>query len=56
VTVSAALRTLVRVWRGDLSWQGALRGQGVTLDGPAGARRELPGWLGQSALAAVPRP
>jgi DNA-binding HxlR family transcriptional regulator len=56
VTVSAALRTLVRVWRGDLSWQGALRGQDVTLDGPAEARRELPGWLGQSALAAVPRP
>jgi len=56
VTVSAALRTLVRVWRGDLSWQVALRGEAVSLDGPAEARRELPVWLGQSALAAVPRP
>ncbi|GAB2499358.1 helix-turn-helix domain-containing protein [Promicromonospora xylanilytica] len=56
VTVSAALRTLVRVWRGDLSWQGALRAQDVTLEGPAEARRELPGWLGQSTLAVVPRP
>jgi DNA-binding HxlR family transcriptional regulator len=56
VTVSAALRTLVRVWRGDLSWQVALRGEVVSLDGPAEARQELPVWLGQSALAAVPRP
>jgi DNA-binding HxlR family transcriptional regulator len=56
VTVSAALRTLVRVWRGDLSWQVALRGEAVSLDGPAEARQELPVWLGQSALAAVPRP
>jgi DNA-binding HxlR family transcriptional regulator len=56
VTVSAALRTLVRVWRGDLSWQGALRGEAVSLDGPAEARRDLPMWLGQSPLAVVPRP
>ena len=56
VTVSAALRTLVRVWRGDLSWPVALREETVSLDGPSEARRELPGWLGQSALAAVPRP
>jgi hypothetical protein len=34
----------------------ALRGEVVSLDGPAEARRELPVWLGQSALAAVPRP
>ncbi|WP_129783627.1 winged helix-turn-helix transcriptional regulator [Promicromonospora panici] len=56
VTVSAPLRTLVRVWRGDLSWRDALRGEAVSLDGPAQVRRELPGWLGQSALAGVPRP
>jgi DNA-binding HxlR family transcriptional regulator len=56
VSVSSSLRELVRVWRGDTSWELALRSRSVRLDGPQGACRELPGWIGRSRLAAVPRP
>ncbi len=56
VTVSASLRGLVRVWRGDQSWAVALRSGDVVLDGPHAVRRALPGWFTLSPFAAVPRP
>lgn len=56
VTVRTGLSTLTRIWRGDLSWESALRAGRVTLDGPEQARRSLPTWIGQSTLAATPRP
>ena len=56
VVVSTPLRTLTRVWRGDVAWLQALRAGDVRLDGAAEARRRLPAWLGQSAFAKVPRP
>jgi DNA-binding HxlR family transcriptional regulator len=55
-TVAARLPTLIGIWRGDVSWQCALVDGGVTVSGPAEVRRALPGWIGQSASAAVPRP
>jgi DNA-binding HxlR family transcriptional regulator len=55
-TVATSLRTLTEVWRGDRSWTQALRSGDVRLDGPGGVRRQVPEWLGQSTLAAVPRP
>ena len=55
-TISTSLRTLVLVWRGDLSWAQALRSGAVRLDGPGGVRRQVPELLGQSTLAGVPRP
>jgi DNA-binding HxlR family transcriptional regulator len=55
-TVETSLRTLTQVWRGDVSWQGALLDGSVAVSGPSDVRRAVPSWLGQSRLAQVPRP
>lgn len=54
--VDTALRTLTRLWRGDVSWAQALRTGEVLLVGAAHVRRQVPLWLGQSVFAEVPRP
>jgi DNA-binding HxlR family transcriptional regulator len=56
VSVLTSLRTLTSLWRGDQSWDQALRTGSVTLLGPTEVRRQLPSWLGSSAFAPVPRP
>jgi DNA-binding HxlR family transcriptional regulator len=56
VTVRADLRSLVRVWRGDLPWADALRAGGVAVEGPEQLRRAVPGWFSLSTFASVPRP
>jgi DNA-binding HxlR family transcriptional regulator len=55
-TVSVNLRELTRIWRGDVSWACALRGGTVIIEAPREVRRAVPGWVGQSTLAAVARP
>jgi hypothetical protein len=55
-TVSTSLRTLSQIWRGDQSWQRALLNGSVAIDGLSEVRRAVPTWVGQSSLAAVPRP
>jgi DNA-binding HxlR family transcriptional regulator len=55
-TVRTDLSSLVRVWRGDRSWEQVLRSGGLEVDGPSSVRRALPGWLGQSESALIPRP
>jgi hypothetical protein len=55
-TVTTSLHTLTRIWRGDPSWQRALLDGSVAIDGPSDVRRAVPTWIGQSTLAAVPRP
>jgi DNA-binding HxlR family transcriptional regulator len=55
-TVETSLRTLTELWRGDVSWQRAMLNGSVTVHGIADARRAVPRWLGQSTLAAIPRP
>jgi len=56
VTVEADLRTLTKVWRGDLAWRAAVKSGGLTLHGPAELRRAVPEWLKLSPFADVPRP
>jgi DNA-binding HxlR family transcriptional regulator len=56
VTVTADLRRLVEVWRGDLDWSGALRTGAVEVHGPQPLRRAVPRWFALPAFAAVPRP
>jgi DNA-binding HxlR family transcriptional regulator len=56
VTVTANLRRMVEVWRGDLGWSDALRSSAVEVQGPEALRRALPGWFTLSAFASVPRP
>jgi DNA-binding HxlR family transcriptional regulator len=55
-TVSTSLRTLSQIWRADQSWQRALLDGSVSIDAPSEVRRAVPTWIGQSILAAVPRP
>ncbi|MGH3333615.1 MAG: winged helix-turn-helix transcriptional regulator [Nocardioidaceae bacterium] len=56
VTVTASLRSMVRVWRGDVSWSDALRAGNVEVRGPEALRRAVPGWFTLSGFASVPRP
>src|SRR6185312_11624105 len=55
-TVETSLLTLTKIWRGDASWSRAMLNGDLTIHGTADARRAVPGWLGQSLAAAVPRP
>lgn len=56
LTVSGGLRRMTEIWRGDLSWDQAIRSGQVVVAGPAALRRSLPRWLSPSKFAAVPRP
>lgn len=55
VAVTCTLRTMVSIWRGDLSWRTALRDGSLQLDGTQAARRALPHWLKLSGFAQTPR-
>ena len=55
-TVTTSLRTLSQIWRADISWSRALLDGSVSIDAPRDVRRAVPTWIGQSILAAVPRP
>jgi hypothetical protein len=56
VEVRAGLRSMVRVWRGDVRWTDALRSGAMTVHGPTALCRALPGWFTLSVFAPVPRP
>lgn len=56
VSVSAGLRPLTEIWRGDLTWSDAIRSGEVTVSGPEALRRSLPSWFELSTFASVPRP
>jgi DNA-binding HxlR family transcriptional regulator len=56
VTVTASLRSMVRIWRGDLTWREALRAGAVEVLGPEALRRAVPRWFTLSGFASVPRP
>ena len=55
-TMSCTLRALTEIWRGDVSWSHALLDGSVSIDAPSRVRKAVPTWIGQSQLAAVPRP
>ena len=56
VGVESTLRTLTLLWRGDLTWNNALRSGDMALHGEQLARQALPRWLRLSTLAGTPRP
>lgn len=56
VTVTASLRGLVKVWRGDVTWAQALRAGTIRLQGPTASCRALPSWFTLSTFAEIPRP
>lgn len=45
VRVTADLRALTEIWRGELEWAQALRSGAVVIDGPVEVRRRLPTWF-----------
>lgn len=55
-TVETSLRTLTRIWRGDVGWSNALLDGTVAVSGPSDVRRAIPAWIGQGTAAAVTRP
>ena len=56
LTLTASLRHLTQIWRGDLSWPQALRTGAMEVHGPQELRRAAPSWFTLSPFAAVPRP
>ena len=55
-TVTTDLRTMTGIWRGDLSWTDALRGNTLAIDAPSSVRRAMPTWFALSGFAGVERP
>ena len=55
-TVHTSLRTMTEIWRGDRGWGDAIRTGRVEVEAPTVVARAVPGWIGQSRLAVVPRP
>jgi DNA-binding HxlR family transcriptional regulator len=56
LVVAADLRAFVRVWLGDVSFDQAVRGRDIRLEGPRDLARAFPGWLLLSHYARVARP
>ena len=53
--VTTDVRTMVDIWMGDVRYESALRAQRIEVRGSRELRRQFPGWLGLSSLAAVRR-
>jgi DNA-binding HxlR family transcriptional regulator len=56
VGITASLRRMVEIWRGDLSWSEALRFGLIEVDGSLAIRRAVPTWFRLPPFASVPRP
>lgn len=54
LTVSADLRTMTRIWMGDLAIAEALRTGALRLEGATALRLSFPDWIGLSMFAAAP--
>ena len=48
VTIETSIRRFVRLWRGDIGWGDALRGDDLQVRGPTHLRRQVPDWLQRS--------
>ena len=56
VYVTTDLRTMTKVWLGDISVGDAVRSDAMTLTGRTALVRSLPKWIGLSTFAGVERP
>ena len=54
--VRTSLRVMTEIWRGDRDWTEAVLSGRVEVQAPTEVARAVPGWIGQSLLASVPRP
>jgi DNA-binding HxlR family transcriptional regulator len=55
VTLDTELRTFVRVWRGDIAWDDAVRTHHLQVSGPTTLRRQVPSWFKLSHFSTVAR-
>lgn len=55
VVIESPIRTFMRVWRGDLGWNDALRGGRIRIRGASHLRRQVPAWFQLSHFAAAAR-
>ena len=56
VTLTASLRRMTEIWRGDLRWAEAVKAGQLDVRGPQVLRRAVSGWFTLSPFAKVPRP
>jgi DNA-binding HxlR family transcriptional regulator len=56
VTLTASLRRMTEIWRGDLKWSQAVKSGELDVQGPYTVRRAVSGWFNLSPFATVPRP
>jgi DNA-binding HxlR family transcriptional regulator len=54
-SVETDLRTLTRVWRGELTWAQSQRSGDLRVTGPSHVARNLPRWLPKETILATPR-
>lgn len=53
IAIDTPIRTFIRVWRGDLGWNEALRDGTMRIDGQQSLRRRVPDWFQLSHFAYV---
>jgi DNA-binding HxlR family transcriptional regulator len=56
LTLTAPLRRMILIWRGDVTWSDSVRSGELEVDGPVALRRAVSGWFALSPFAGVPRP
>jgi putative sterol carrier protein len=56
VTLTASLRRMTEIWRGDLKWADAVKSGELDVRGPHALRRAVAAWFTLSPFARVPRP
>jgi HxlR-like helix-turn-helix len=56
VILTASLRRMTEIWRGDLTWAEAVKSGELEVQGPRPLRRAVSGWFTLSPFAGVPRP
>jgi hypothetical protein len=50
VTITADLRALTKVWMGDVSFRGCVRGGAIEMSGPSSLTRRIPDWFGKHPI------
>jgi hypothetical protein len=53
-TVHTDLRTLTRIWRGELSWSNCQKSATLQIHGRVGVRRNVPRWLSKTTMLPAP--
>jgi DNA-binding HxlR family transcriptional regulator len=54
-TVETDVRTLTRIWRGELTWSQSQRSGALQVHGPSYVGRNLPRWLPKTTMTVSPR-